>query len=180
MSVTSANPTRRTKAPPPQEQMAAIDSSPRWRVTMARNILNVVVFTALGGVLYLGHHTDWKMPKVSALLGADAELTSDWCSEHLVPESQCVECKIELLPKQKEFGFCRKHGVAECVLCHPELAQLNVQPKPPSYDTVQALTLVARQQNNSRNMLHKRRVQFVSSESAAKSGIDIDVVQDAR
>ena len=178
MSVTSTNPTRRTITPPPQEQMAATDSSRRWWVVIAGSITNLVVFTALGGVLYLGHQTGWKMPKLSALFGADAELPSDWCSEHLVPESQCVECKIELLPKQKEFGFCRKHGVAECVICHPELAQLNGRPISLSYDTVQALTLVARQENNSRNMLHKRRVQFASSESAAKSGIDIDVVQE--
>ncbi|OYV77997.1 MAG: hypothetical protein B7Z73_19860, partial [Planctomycetia bacterium 21-64-5] len=99
-------------------------------------------------------------------------------SEHLVPSSQCVECSSELLPKLPEFGFCRKHGVAECVLDHPELAQVQGGPQLPKYDTVRALARMARPENNSKNMLHKQRVQFSSAESAARFGIDVDVVQE--
>ncbi|HQU46589.1 MAG TPA: efflux RND transporter periplasmic adaptor subunit, partial [Pirellulales bacterium] len=95
-----------------------------------------------------------------------------------MPSSQCVECSSELLPKLPEFGFCRKHGVAECVLDHPELAQVQGGPQLPKYDTVRALARMARPENNSKNMLHKQRVQFSSAESAARFGIDVDVVQE--
>ena len=139
---------------------------------------NLIVFTLLGGVLYLGHHTGWKLPKLSALMGTTAVTTDDWCSEHLVPESQCVECKPELFPKGKPFGFCREHGVAECVIHHSELAQTKGRPQLPKYDTTQAIRLMARPENNSRNTMHTRRVQFTSADSVTKSGIDVDVVQE--
>jgi hypothetical protein len=28
---------------------------------------NIIVFSLLGGVMYLGHHTGWKLPKISEL-----------------------------------------------------------------------------------------------------------------
>ncbi len=118
------------------------------------------------------------MPRASEWGGKPADHDADWCNEHLVPESQCVECQADLLPKPKEFGFCRKHGVNECVLCHPELAQVKGEPQRPEYDPVKALELMARPENNSRNTLHKHRVQFASAESALKAGIDVDVVQE--
>ena len=139
---------------------------------------NLIVFLLLGGVFYLGHQTGWKMPKLSALMGTGTVSTDDWCSEHLVPESQCIECKPELFPKRKPFGFCREHGVAECVIHHPELAQSKGPPQLPKYDTTQAIRLMARPDNNSRNTLHTRRVQFTSVDSVTKSGIDVDVVQE--
>lgn len=145
---------------------------------VAHAAINLAVFALLGGILYLGHHTGWKMPKFSLLTGQAGAPADDWCSEHLVPESTCVECKVDLLPKQKEYGFCRDHGVAECVTCHPELAQVATKPKLPQYDTAQALALMSRTENNSRNLLHKRRVQFASGESADKMGIEVDVVQE--
>ena len=176
MSTSSANPSRPIATAPVQERRTA--SGNAWWVKAGRNIPNLIVFAMLGGVLFLGHHTDWKMPKFSALFGTISDNSNDWCSEHLVPESQCIECNADLLTKQKEFGFCRQHGVAECVICHPELAQLNGEPKLPSYDTIKPLALIARPENNSRNTLHKGRIQFTSSESATKSGIDVDVVQE--
>ncbi len=139
---------------------------------------NLIVFTLLGGVLYLGHHTGWKLPNLSALMGTAAVPADDWCAEHLVPESQCIECKPELFPKRKPFGFCREHGVAECVIHHPELAQTKKPPQLPKYDTTKAIRLMARPENNSRNTMHTRRVQFTSADSVTKSGIDVDVVQE--
>lgn len=146
---------------------------------LLNGIPNLVVFALLGGVLYWGHHTGWKMPKISALLeGASIVQPDDWCAEHLVPESQCVECNPELYPKAKSVGFCRVHGVAECVIHHPELAQLKEYPHLPQYDTARAIAVMARPENNSRNTLHNSRVQFTSAESVTKSGIDVDAVQE--
>lgn len=115
---------------------------------------------------------------LSALFAAPAQEHDDWCSEHLVPASLCVACNDDLLPKRPEFGWCRKHGVAECVIDHPELAQVAGEPRSPRYDSAAALGLLARPENNSKNMLHKEHVQFASLESAAKFGIDVDVVEE--
>ncbi len=155
-------------------------SKPRgaWWIKFWTVVPNLVVFSLLGGVMYLGHHTGWKLPKLSELSGKAAEQPDDWCVEHLVPESQCVECQPKLYPKAKAFGFCRRHGVAECVIDHPELAQVKGDPQLPQYDTVQAIEVMPRPVNNSRNTLHTRRVQFVSTESVTKAGIDVSVVEE--
>lgn len=181
MSITTTAPARPSAAPCAAAEPQA-DNRPR--TTRWEGVLhwlpNLLVFSLLGGVLYFGHHTGWKMPRVSTLLGTSAPNADDWCSEHLVPESQCIECKPELYPKPKSFGFCKEHGVAECVTHHPELAQLKGKPQLPQYDTSHAIGIIARPENNSRNSLHTQRVQFVSAESVTKLGIDVDVVQEAR
>lgn len=177
MSTITTAPARPTDAPRPQ-----VDNTPRksqWG-SVLHWLPNLVVFSLLGGVLYYGHHSGWKMPTVSTLLGTSAPHIDDWCSEHLVPESLCIECKPELYPKPKSFGFCQEHGVAECVIHHPELAQVKDKPQLPKYDTSRAIGLIARPENNSRNTLHTQRVQFVSADSVTKLGIDVDVVQEAR
>lgn len=166
-------------SPRPQiESQPAARPRRRWWMTFLNGIPTLVVFALLSGVLYLGHHTEWKMPKVSTLLGKAPAVSDDWCTEHLVPESQCIECRLELYPKPKPFGFCRDHGVAECVIHHPELAQVKGEPQLPKYDTLAPLALIARAENNSRNTLHLSRVQFPSAESVIRSGIDVDVVQE--
>jgi cobalt-zinc-cadmium efflux system membrane fusion protein len=48
----------------------------------------------------------------------------------------------------------------------------------PQYDTLQAIGLLARPQNNSRDTTHLSRVQFASTESLAKAGVDVDVVHE--
>lgn len=150
----------------------------KWWAKILSVLPNLFVFSMLGGVMYLGHHTGWKLPKLSEITGKTNAEPDDWCTEHLVPESQCIECKTDLLPKGKPFGFCREHGVAECVLHHPELAQVKGMAELPKYDTVRAIPLLDRPVNNSRNTLHTRRVQFISAESVAKSGIEVSVAEE--
>ncbi len=162
----------------PQSKEASPVPSRRWLSALGGNLPSVIVFALLGGVFYLGHHTGWKLPSMAELTGSSAVTANNWCGEHLVPESACVECREGLLPKPPTFGFCRTHGVAECVLCHPELAQVTGEPQLPAYDTVAALALIDRPRNNSRNMLHERVVQFASAQSADKAGIDVNVVQE--
>ena len=166
-------------APSPQVDTQTIaKSTPSRRLSVLNALPNLVVFSMLGGVFYVGHHTGWKLPKMSYLAGTTTIVANDWCSEHLVPESACIECQADLLHKPKSFGFCREHGVAECVIHHPELAQVKGEPALPKYDTVKAITVIPRQENNSRNTLHTHRVQFASAETIAKAGIDVDVVQE--
>lgn len=149
-----------------------------WSEQVLHTAPSIVVFTLLGGLMWTGHHTGWRLPKMSALLGGESAVADDWCSEHLVPESSCIECRLDLLPKPKPFGFCQEHGVAECVIHHPELAQLKGDVQLPKYDTAKAISVVSRPSNNSRNTLHVSRVQFASIESVTKAGIDVDVVQE--
>jgi cobalt-zinc-cadmium efflux system membrane fusion protein len=137
---------------------------------------NAAAFVLLALVFLLGHHTGWKLPRASQLAGTAAGPADDWCAEHLVPESICVECNESLFPKPKEFGFCRRHGISECVIDHPELAQVSGTPHLPRYDTSEALALIARPENNSHDTLHLRRVQLASAETAVKAGINVDVV----
>jgi cobalt-zinc-cadmium efflux system membrane fusion protein len=164
----------------PSRPESQTGSNPRqgWWIKVLNAVPNLVVFSFLGGVMYLGHHTGWKLPKLSELMGTATVATDDWCAEHLVPESQCIECQNDLLPKRKSFGFCREHGVAECVIHHPELAQVKGTPELPKYDSIPAISLFPRPVNNSRNTLHTRRVQFTSAESVTKSGIDVSVVEE--
>ncbi|MDR2345962.1 MAG: efflux RND transporter periplasmic adaptor subunit [Planctomycetaceae bacterium] len=142
-------------------------------------IPNAIVFLLIAITIYIGHNTSWTMPKFSKLTGNSITTISDWCSDHLVQESKCVECKTDLLPKATEFGFCNEHGVAECVIHHPELAQINGEPKLPKYNTTSAITLLKRRGNNPIDSLHSKRVQFATIDSVTKSGIGVDVVTES-
>ena len=140
---------------------------------VASGLPNIIVFALLAAIMWWGHHSGWKLPSLHSKTAATHD---DWCSEHLVPESKCVECNATLLPKPKLKGFCKVHGVAECVICHPELAQVKGPPSLPKYDTAAAIPLMRRRENNSLSKVHEGRVQFASDEAAKKTGLDIDIV----
>lgn len=145
----------------------------RW---LTVSLSNLLAFGLLAGVFFVGHKTGWKLPKASDLTSAALASSEDWCSEHLVPESICIECDKTLLPKPKAFGFCKEHGVMECVIHHPELAQLKSEPRMPEYNTAAAINLLPRLENNSRNTLHTRRVQFTTPEAVSKAGVGVSIV----
>lgn len=178
MSATITTPARLEANPTTVEKNSRFLPQRSWWKVLFYQVPNLLVFLLLAGVMYHGHHTGWKIPKFSQLLGTNQEVAEDWCTEHLVAESACIECQADLLPKSKPVGFCRKHGVAECVIHHPELAQVQGTPQLPRYDTVRAISTMARSHNNSRNTLHTHRVQFATVDSIAKAGIDVDVVQE--
>lgn len=145
---------------------------------LADIVPNLVVFGVLALVFFVGHRTGWKVPHDWSLSAMTTVPADDWCPEHLVPESACVECNEKLFPKPHEFGFCRTHGVAECVIDHPELAQVEGPPHLPRYDTAQALALMTRPENDPKDALHQRRVQLASEKTAEKAGINVDVVRE--
>jgi hypothetical protein len=50
----------------------------------------------------------------------------DWCPEHGMPESICVQCNPELAAEYKKKGdWCDKHDRpdSQCFVCHPELKE---------------------------------------------------------
>src|SRR4029077_15231689 len=95
---------------------------------VGRAVPSLLVLTGLGLLAVWGHRTGWTMPKFSDLSGLRQTKPDDWCAEHDVPESECVECNPALLPKQ-EYGWCKNHGIPNCPLEHPEVAQLKTAPK---------------------------------------------------
>src|SRR5579862_4363244 len=163
---------------PPAKTVSPTDSrGPHQRLAVfARRSLNVGVFALLALIFVGGHHFGWTLPRASELFHRTDVGEDDWCSEHFVPESQCVECNENLYPNQKDFGYCDKHGVEQCVIDHPELAQLAGMPRLPRYDTAQALGLLARPENRRDDSPHSRRVQIASLEAANKAGISVAVV----
>lgn len=140
----------------------------------------LLVFAAFGGLFYYGHHFDWKLPKFSALTGAAPSERADWCEEHGVPESQCVECNPDLLPKGPDYGWCPEHGVHNCVLHHPDVAQLKETPVVSEADlerAARALALRSRPENNAVCKVYQRRIQFASIESVKQAGVDVELVE---
>ncbi len=132
----------------------------------------------LAGLAYWGHTTDWKLPKFSALVGKEAAGADDWCKEHNVPESECIECQSGLLRPLKDYGWCKEHGVAQCPLHHPDVAQLKNIPVVTEADmerASRALALMPRPENNSLCKLHKKRLQFASIAAVEKVGLEIEV-----
>ena len=50
----------------------------------------------------------------------------DWCKEHGMPESICVQCNVELAADYKKKGdWCREHKVpaSQCFVCDPGLKE---------------------------------------------------------
>src|SRR5437867_3514312 len=127
----------------------------------------LIILALLGGTFAWGHHTGWVLPKFSSLKEAAAEGKDDWCSQHSVPESECVECNPDLLPHSQEYGWCKQHGVHECPWEHPELAQTSRPPEITATDLERArrsLAFAERPENNSKCKSHLRRIQFASQE----------------
>ena len=143
-----------------------VDRSGRRR-SAAGLVPTVVAAAALIGLAVVGQRYGWEMPKFSTLVGADRAAETDWCAEHSVPESVCIECHPDLLPKSKQYGWCRKHGVHECPHCNPAVAQLPQQSEGASEDvrrTSEALTFAPRAENGSKCRQQLRRLQFASEE----------------
>ena len=148
-----------------------------------RGMPTAIVLILLGGIGYLGHHTGWKIPKFSTLVGNGPSGEEDWCEEHGVPESLCIACNADLMPKGKLHGWCKEHGVHECVLHHPDVAQLKETPEisPADLDrAARAIAIRPRTKNDPTCKMHLRRIQFPSAATVDKAGIDINLVDRGR
>jgi multidrug efflux pump subunit AcrA (membrane-fusion protein) len=143
------------------------------------NMPTILVFVLLAGLGLYGHETDWKLPKFAILLGSPPAAEDDWCEEHAVPESQCVTCRPDLLPAGEDHAWCKEHGVHNCTLHHPEIAQVKGTPNILSTDlerASRALALTDRAENNSLCKSYLRRIQFASLEAIQKAGVDVALV----
>ena len=136
----------------------------------------VLVLLVLGGAAVWGHRTGWTLPKFSELIGNGQAAGEDWCDEHGVPESLCVECNPKEYPPPPHFGWCKHHGVHDCPLEHPQVAQLAQGPSVPSAEIERvrlALSLKDRPANSKNCKMHQRRIQVTSLAALAKMGVDV-------
>lgn len=179
-TITHRDPIMSSPTPPaPGQQVPPRRGFPLWQ--WVRKVApTAVVVGSLAGLALWGHSTDWKLPKFSALIGRQSAAVDDWCKEHSVPESECIECNTGLVPPVKDYGWCKEHGIAQCPLHHPDVAQLKTLAVVSAAEMERArraLALLPRHENNSRCKLHQRRIQFASLQAVEKAGIDIAVVQ---
>ena len=170
--------------PPAREPETVLQSAPRRNPVraalgfVAGSLPTLVVLAGAGAVGWWGHRTDWNLPKFSELRGVVKE-KDDWCLEHSVPESACVECDDSLMPKREAHGWCKVHGVPECVLDHPELAELPKRPTVTEADLERAkssLDFADRPANNPNCRTHLRRIQFATAADADKAGVAVEPV----
>ena len=154
----------------------------RFGRLLKRTVPSLAVIAMLLGIGAWGHHTDWKAPKFSELTGSVANSPDDWCEEHNVPESECLECnpgQFPEYPKPDADRWCKEHGVHLCPLDHPEIAELKEAPSVSQADFVRAeraLELRPRAENNFACTFYRRRVQFASRDAVLKAGIDVEPV----
>ncbi len=146
---------------------------------LRRTAPTTIVVVGLIALAVWGHASDWSIPKFSSLFGGKAVETDAWCDEHNVPESMCVECNKSICPPGPDYGWCPVHGVMQCPLEHPDIAELKTQPTitPAMLDRAnRAIALRPRSENNSRCNLHMKRIQFASAEAVDKVGVEIAIV----
>ena len=161
------------------EPPAASPVSPATARSRLRGVLGHLFPAALAvgcviGVVALGQATHWKLPKASALRGEAKVGEDDWCKEHGVPESICVECDPALLPRGRSYGWCKQHGVHECPHCHPDVAQLPSPPVVTDADrgrAARSLAFAPRDENAPKCRQHLRRLQLPSDEIATRLGL---------
>lgn len=159
--------------------LAGVSTSERSTASRASTALMIAT---LGLIFYMGHRLEWKIPKFSELAGKTARSEDDWCKEHNVPESICVNCRTELMPKTTDHGWCMLHGVHNCLYEHPELAELK---QAPDTGWVQGFAKGAgsvlsprgRKSNNSRCKNYLSRVQFASIQAVEQAGVEVEPVE---
>lgn len=180
----SASTHRGALMPSPATEPASPAAPPRRSAALwpwlTKMIPTVAVVGGLAALAVWGHSTDWKLPKFSALIGSADSVQRDWCEEHGVPESKCVECNPDLLPKGPDYGWCAEHGVHNCPLHHPDVAQLKQTPTVTHADlerAKRALQLMDRPQNNSACKVYQRRIQFASADAVKQAGVDVELVE---
>lgn len=173
-SISTLEPLGKASPSPSLPPIAERPQRETWLSWFLRVAPMIVVLGLLGGVAYVGHHTGWTMPKFADLVGGSNSAKDDWCAEHAVPESICVECSETLMPKLKTT-WCRKHGVHNCPFERPEVVQTKDAPVISQADLdrfQRAIELKERKENNSKCKLHERRIQFASVEILGKMGVE--------
>src|SRR5262245_56625312 len=95
----------------------------------------LLILTALAGLAFWGHHTGWRFADLPRGGSREAEVTH-W---------------LETVPEGNGSSWCEQHGIHECPLCHPELAEVKPTPRITAEDRERArrgLDLTTRPRND--------------------------------
>lgn len=167
----SANP-----APPDQRPRGLVWKLGRWCLD---GLPTIFVMSLLVSIGYYGHTHHWKIPTFAEFTGQAKPVVNDWCEEHGVPESECVICNPELMPPGPDYGWCTEHGVSNCPLHHPEVAELKKTPvitPAVMQQADHALALRERPENNAACKVYQKRIQFASNVAVQQAGVDVELV----
>ncbi len=148
----------------------------RWFLDGLPTIIVMSVLVAIG---YYGHTHHWKIPTFAEFTGQAKPVVKDWCEEHGVPESECVICNPDLMPASPDYGWCTEHGVNNCPLHHPDVAELKKTPVITAATMQQAdraLALRERPDNNAACKVYQKRIQFTSNEAVQQAGVEVELV----
>lgn len=159
---------------------AAPAAKPSWFVWLLDQLVTILAIAGLVGLLYWGHESGWQLGSLNPAAKEAPEEKEDWCEAHRVPESICIECHPEKAPLSASFGWCKEHGVANCLWEHPELAQVATPPTITPADRERAragLAFTERNENNDKCKLFEKRIQLASAAVAKKCGIETAVVE---
>ena len=154
----------------------------RGLTRLLRLVPAAVALVGLAGVVYAGQKSKWVVPKASALRGEEAREEDDWCKEHGVPESVCVECDPGLLPRPPRTGWNKEFGVHDCPFDDPTIAQTPCPASATAADldrARRALAFAPRPPNGRTCRQHYRRIQLASGEVVARLGIGLEPVTTA-
>lgn len=166
----------------PEDEEPIVNDTPNlrhsWRSFLLESAPTILVLGLLLGLGYVGHLTGWSAPKFVELFGSQQAPKDDWCPEHSVPESICVECDDTQLSRLKST-WCVKHGVHNCPFERPDVVQLATPPTVTKADldrAQRALDLKERKENSKNCVMHHRRIQFASKEVMDKMGVKVERV----
>lgn len=172
----SATKARNATGQPASQRKGPLAGVGLWALNALPTLL---VIAALGAIGAYGHASHWKLPSFAALTGTAVPAVDDWCEEHGVPESACVACNPDLMPPGPDYGWCAEHGVHNCTLHHPDVAQLKEPPNISQADlsrAARALALRDRPRNNAACKVYRNRIQFASVEAVQQAGVDVELV----
>jgi cobalt-zinc-cadmium efflux system membrane fusion protein len=147
---------------------------------LAASVPTVLALALLGGLGAWGYFHDWTIPSFNKVFGKEKKEESDWCDKHAAPKDACVECNEKLLPRPPKYGWCKTHGVHDCTLDHPDVAQLDKAPPISDADrqrAARALAFAPRKANEQDCPYHPRRLQLASQEAFERTGIKLKPVK---
>ena len=173
------DPAIRNNTPPPSTLMQPSPTSPgllSWIAGLLPTFLALALLTGIGA---WGYFADWKLPRFASLFGETEKPDESWCDKHNAPRATCVECNPALLPKPQKHDWCAKHGVHDCPLDHPDVAQLANTPQISAEDLARAdraLKFSPRKENDPNCPYHPRRIQLASVEALKRADIKVEPV----
>lgn len=135
--------------------------------------MTFLALAVLAGVGWWGHHSGWKLLTFSSITSDIEPEIEAWCDAHGVPADICVGCKPALGPQQKDYGWCTEHGVFQCTIDHPDLAQMPNTPIVTEADrqrVKRGLETRPRPVNDEFSKLYQRVIQFASQEAMDEAG----------